>query len=80
MYMPQLNMHISPDFDRELASWMEARGIATKSEAIRVAVRESLARLRSTGRPHDYRELVGLVKPTAPASKRKFKSDDDLWK
>ena len=80
VHMPQLNMHISSEFDRELAKWMELRGIATKSEAIRAAVRESLERLRAARRPRDYRELVGLATPTVPISRRQFKTDDDLWK
>lgn len=75
--MAQLNLNLTPDFERDLTTFMKERGIATKSEAIRTAVRESLLRAaKPPGRP-TFQSAVGSLKQTNP--RPKFKSEDDLW-
>ena len=41
--MAQINLHITPDFERALEALMQGKKIASKSEAIRYAVRETAA-------------------------------------
>ena len=79
MYMSQLNMHIKPDFERDLTRFMSLRGLRTKSEAIRLAVREGLERARSTPRKSFTRWAgAGLGAGTNPEPR--FPTDDDLWR
>ena len=42
-FMAQLNMNITPEFEAALTEFMRRRSIATKSDAIRIAVEEALA-------------------------------------
>ena len=80
MYMSQLNLHLKPDFERDLARFMKLRGLSTKSEAVRVAVREGLERaLRAGGSATDFRKLVGTGLRAAVNPQPRFESDDDLW-
>jgi hypothetical protein len=78
--MGQLNMQVTPEFERALSELMRRRRIATKSEAIRVAVQEALARLRAERVGVDFRDWIaaGLAAPTNPAPR--FGSSDDLWR
>ncbi len=39
--MSQINLHTTPQFEDDLAIFMKARGLRTKSEAIRLAVHEA---------------------------------------
>jgi hypothetical protein len=39
--MAQINLHTTPEFEENLAKLMRERGIRSKSEAIRIAVREA---------------------------------------
>jgi hypothetical protein len=77
--MGQLNMHVTPEFDLALSELMRRRQLATKSEAIRVAVQEAVARLRGERRRVDYREWVGAGLAVPPNANPRFRSDDDLW-
>lgn len=73
--MSQLNIQMTPDFESKLRRFMAARGIKTKSEAIRQAVEESLAR---TPEPvaMDWTRLRGKgLGSTQP----QFESNDQLW-
>lgn len=75
--MAQLNLNLTPEFERDLTAFMKERGIGTKSEAIRVAVREGLLRsAKSTNRP-SFQSLLGSLKQTN--RRPKFKTEDDLW-
>lgn len=75
--MAQLNLNLTPEFERDLAALMKERGIGTKSEAIRTAVRESLLRAAKPSDRPNFQSLVGSLKQTNP--RPKFKSEDDLW-
>jgi Arc/MetJ-type ribon-helix-helix transcriptional regulator len=73
--MAQINMHTTPEFEVELAALMRARGIPTKSEAIRVAVREAAVRARPGKR--DLRTLRGLLN-RLPGERLSDKSSAEL--
>lgn len=75
--MAQLNLNLTPEFERDLAAFMKERGISTKSEAIRIAVRESLLRVVKPPERPNFQSLVGSLKQTN--RRPKFKSEDDLW-
>lgn len=77
--MGQLNMHVTPEFDQALAELMRRRKLATKSEAIRLAVQEAVARLRGEQRRVDFREWIGAGLAVPPNPRPRFRSDDDLW-
>ena len=49
--MAQINFHTTPDFENDLAQLMKALKLRSKSEAIRVAVREMAAVLKSLHPP-----------------------------
>ena len=80
MYMSQINLHVKPEFERDLARFMSLRGLSNKSKAIRLAVREGLERARAQPRPRAFTALAGaaLAAPTNPDPR--FESDDDLWR
>ena len=78
--MAQLNIHIQPAFAEDLEEFMRLRAIKTKSEAVRVAVREGIKRITRAGRSHpDFRKWSGRALRTAVNPNPRFKSDDDLW-
>ena len=79
VHVPQLNLHMTPEFEKALARLMRVRGIATKSEAVRVAVIEAAERARRQPRPNAFRELIGAGL-RGPRRKPRFRSEDDLWK
>jgi len=75
--MQQLNLNVTPDFERDLQRYMKQRGIATKSDAIRQALREAVA--RAGGVEYDYRGWLGLGLRAPLRRKRRFQSEDELW-
>ena len=80
MYMTQINMHVKPDFERDLARFMSLRGLRTKSEAIRLAVREGLERARSAPAGKSFSSWAGAGLAVALNPTPRFQSDDDLWR
>jgi hypothetical protein len=76
----QLNINMTPEFERALERLMRLRGITTKSEAVRVAVLEAADRHRARGRPEAIRALRGAGLRAPLAAKPTFSSEDDLWK
>jgi Arc/MetJ family transcription regulator len=77
--MPQVNIRVTEDFARDLARYMKARGIPTKSAALRTAVRDGLERSRATSRV-DVRSWLGLARRGRENPRRRFRSEDDLWR
>jgi hypothetical protein len=76
--MAQLNIVVTPQFERDLQRLMKLRRIPTKSDAIRFAVHE----LASRGSKPDgtlFSELLGAGLRAPLNSELKFKSEDDLW-
>lgn len=76
--MSQLNLRVSREFEASLGRFMRLRRIASKSEAIRIAVAEAVERLDRTCHA-DYRAWVGaaLAAPLNPSPR--FRSHDELW-
>ncbi|NLD67788.1 MAG: hypothetical protein GX644_03135 [Limnobacter sp.] len=62
--MAQINLHITPDFERALEALMQGKKIASKSEAIRYAVRETAAPYLAAPR-RDFSVLEGLIDRSA---------------
>jgi len=78
--MTQLNIHMTPAFEKTLHRLMKVRHINTKAEAIRIAVKEALEHSILNTRPVDFSEWIGLAEKAFVNTKPRFKSDDDLWK
>ena len=78
--MSQINMHVKPEFERDLARFMRLRGLETKSEAIRVAVREGLERAQATPARESFASWAGAGLAAATNPDQRFESDDDLWR
>jgi len=78
--MGQLNIHMTPTFEKNLLRLMKVRHIKTKAEAIRIAINETLNHSIHQIKPVDFSTWIGLAKNIPVNSKPKFKSDDDLWK
>jgi len=69
--MSQLNLNLTPEFEDKLRRFMRVRGLKTKSEALRVALEDSLA--RST---IEWSQLRGSgLSECVP----RFSNDDELW-
>lgn len=77
--MPQLNLHLSPEFEQALAEFMRRRQIRTKSDAVRVAVQEAVERERRAYLVPDFSQWIGLGKQAPENPHPKFRSDSDLW-
>lgn len=73
--MPQINVHVDKDFETALRALMKARGLTSKSETIRVAVREAAERSPSVTR--DWGALFGLI-DRVPGPKRSRKAGAKL--
>ena len=80
MYMSQITLHVKPDFERDLDQFMRLKGIRTKSEAIRLAVREGLERARATPSTQSFGSWAGAGLAVTPNPQPRFGSDDDLWR
>jgi len=78
--MAQLNVNVTPDFERALKRLMKARGLKTKSDAVRLAVLETAERATLAAKKVDWSALRGLALTFGEANPNpKFKSEDDLW-
>ena len=78
--MQQLNIRLTREFEYALRELMRRRGLRTKSEAVRVAVTEALAREDGDDAAPDFRAWIGLALGAALNSNPRFASDDDLWR
>lgn len=77
--MQQLNIRLSAASEAELRELMRRRGLRSKSEAIRLAVAEALARTADAPAP-DFRSWIGLARRLPLNPSPRFASDDDLWR
>jgi hypothetical protein len=76
--MKQLNVNVTPEFERDLRHFMKKKGIQRKSDAVRQAMREAASRSKANA-DYDYRSLLGLGLKALLNPKPRFKSEDDLW-
>jgi hypothetical protein len=77
--MSQLNIHVTAHFERDLNKFMKLRHITTKSEAIRLAIKEGIQHASAHVKPENFTHWLGLAKQVPTNKKAKFSSDDDLW-
>ena len=77
--MKQVNLNVTPEFERDLKRYMKLTQASNKSEAIRRAVREAANRAAQAAAPAtDFHSWIGLALQ-APLRPGKFKSHDELW-
>jgi Arc/MetJ-type ribon-helix-helix transcriptional regulator len=76
--MKQLNLNVTPEFERDLRQYMERRKITRKSDAIRAALREAVKQ-SSQAHDYDYRAWLGMGLKAPLNKRRRFRSEDDLW-
>ena len=77
--MSQLNIHMTPGFAKDLSKFMKLRHITTKSEAIRVAIKEAIEHATAQQKTTDFSEWLGLGLGVPTNKKTRFSSDDGLW-
>jgi hypothetical protein len=72
----QLNMRIDREFEQKLKRLVELTDAPNKTEAIKAAVDDKLAKLQ---RPkYDFRKVIGVAGRLK--SNARFQSDDDLYR
>lgn len=76
--MAQLNLNLTPQFNKDLEKYMKHKGISTKSEALRMALRE-IVELISTSKKSDFSSWLGAGLKAEARTDRKFKTEDDIW-
>jgi hypothetical protein len=76
--MKQLNLNVTPEFERDLKLFMKRKGIKRKSDAIRTALRE-LAERSGAKSDCDFHSLLGIGLQAPLHPNPRFKTEDDLW-
>lgn len=76
--MSQLNINVTPEFERHLRQYMRQRKLTRKSDAIREALREAVQR-GSKATEYDFRSWLGMGLRAPLNRRRRFHSEDDLW-
>lgn len=76
--MPQVNINTTPAFEKSLAKLMQARGIRSKSEAIRIAVEECAA--AATRGSADFEAWLGVATRAPQNREPRFRTHADLWR
>jgi len=74
--MAQLNLNLTPQFERDLKKLMKARKIARKSDAIRYAVSVASA---AEEKRRDFSALLGAFASLPDNPNPRFGSEDALW-
>ncbi len=77
--MGQLNMQMTPAFEKALQRFMKVRGVKTKSEAIRIAVEDALASSTRRLQAANFHEWVGLGRSAPENPRPRFPDDRALW-
>ena len=75
--MRELKLRITENFARDLRLLMQKRKLTNPSDAIRIAVREAVAKIRTETFSFAYYIGAALKEPLN--SRPRFKSDEDLW-
>jgi len=76
--MKQLNLNVTPEFEKDLRRVMKAGGFKTKSEAVRHAVHDVAERTQQK-KAYDFRSLIGVALGGKQNPNPRFKTEDDLW-
>ena len=74
----RLSIGVTPQFERDLHQYMEARRLSRKSEAIRQALHEAVEH-QAAGNPSDLRSWLGMGLKAPLCRSHRFHSEDDLW-
>jgi hypothetical protein len=77
--MPQLNIHLTPEFEKALTEYMRLRRVKTKSDAVRLAVLEAVDRERRQQPAPHFLQWLGLGRQARENPTPRFRSDADLW-
>ncbi len=77
--MPQLNIHLTPEFEKALTEYMRLRRVRTKSDAVRLAVLEAVDRERREQPTPRFSQWLGLGRQAPENPNPRFHSDEDLW-
>lgn len=77
--MAQLNINVTPAFDRDLQRLMRVWSCRTKSEAIRAAVHESVERAEKKQNRMDFASLLGAANRVCGNPSPKFEHHRDVW-
>ena len=77
--MAQLNINITPEFEKDLNKLMKSKQLKTKAETIRIAVKECLDQTMQKKNLVDFNTWIGKGNKKPTNKNPKFKSEDDLW-
>lgn len=77
--MGQLNINLTPQFEKELQEYMKRAKITQKSEAVRRAVHDAAEQLKSEKREVDFSSWLGMGLKAPPNPNPRFKTHDELW-
>ena len=58
--MAQINLHTTPDFEKNLEKLMRKRSLKSKSDAIRIAVAEAAEKAEDSSKERDW-SIIGWV-------------------
>ncbi|MFO8071245.1 MAG: ribbon-helix-helix protein, CopG family [Polyangia bacterium] len=78
--MTQLNINVTAEFGSALEELMRARGIRSKSEAIRTAVAEAAELAAASAPIEDFSSLIGAALEAPLNPEPRFAGHDDLWR
>lgn len=76
--MAQLNINQTPEFEEDLQRLMSLRNYRSKSEAVRLAVKECVARALESGPDCNFSEWLGLAKQDENPQRR-FMNHSEIW-
>lgn len=76
--MKQLNLNVTPEFERDLRKFMKDRGIKRKSDALRTLAREAAGKIERR-KDFDFSALIGAALGGPENPHPKFQTEDDLW-
>ena len=76
--MKQFNINMTVEFEKDLKTYMKARNIKQKADAIRKAFREIVSNLHPKSK-FDFRSMIGIGLKSPLNQNPKFKNEDDLW-
>jgi len=76
--MKQLNVNVTPEFERDLRQFMRQRQLSRKTDAIRLAMREAVSRGKGS-EEEDFRAWLGLGLKVPLRKNPRFRSEDELW-
>jgi len=77
--MNQLNMQMTAEFQRDLEVAMKKLGARSKSEAIRLAVREMAKKPPGGGSRITWHQLLEAARNESPRKSRRFASHAEVW-